>query len=190
MDFSFENKNFPEKGSLLLSDPFEQGLHFTRSVVIVCSYDTHGALGLVLNNYISIPAADIHPNLKHYLGQISIGGPMEKNSLFYIHQFEGLSNSMKIKDDLYFGGDFDQLIKCIEQNSKATHQARFCVGYSGWAFGQIEEELNRNAWIVVNDYQTNELMDSMNKTLWHDLMKKQGAKYEILSNFPLDPNNN
>lgn len=190
MDFSFKNLNTPQKGALLVSDPFETGIYFTRSVVLICNYDQEGTFGFVLNNYVNLSASDINKELLSYEGRIGIGGPVDKGNLFYIHQFEDLEGSEAIMEDLYFGGDFQEVLKRMNESADNALKVRFFIGYSGWDGGQLEAEIDQHAWIVVDNHTVEQVMDTTSDNLWKDMMSLQGTKYKILSDFPLNPTYN
>lgn len=191
MDFSFKNNNQPKKGVLLISDPFEMDVHFTRSVVLICSHDENGSFGFVLNNYISLSATELNEGLHSFKGRISIGGPLDKTNLYYIHQFGNLiSDSEHIVDDLYFGGSFEAILEQIKLHPENEQKVRFFIGYSGWGEKQLEEELMQNAWIVVTNHTTQQIMDTHSSNLWKETMALQGAKFKLLADFPLNPEDN
>jgi len=192
MDFSFKNTALPQKGSLLLSDPFEDDLHFSRSVVFLCTHDELGTFGFVLNNFVSLRVNDLTDLLSMCTGRVSIGGPVDKENMYYFHRLgSDISNSIHVVDDIYFGGDFDQLIQKMDDSSiEFEQQIRFFIGYSGWAPNQLEEELVNNAWLVVNKYNTDLLFDTESPNLWKAIMNGQGKKFELLAQFPINPQSN
>ncbi len=190
MDFSFKNNLRPKKGALLLSDPFEMGAFFTRSVVLICDYNADGTFGFVLNNYLELTPSEISQELDGYEGRVSVGGPVDSSSLFYIHQLENIEGSEKVMDNLYFGGDFLEIINAIRTQPQNASKVRFFAGYSGWSGGQLEEELEQHSWIVVDNHSIQHIMDTSNDNLWKDIMKLQGSKYKVLSDFPLNPTHN
>jgi putative transcriptional regulator len=190
MDFSFKNVNKPAKGVLLLSDPFSHDEHFTRSVVLLCDHNTEGTFGLVLNNYLDFPAQAIHEEMALISQRVSIGGPVDKENIFYFHQFEHVSGSLKVSDKLYFGGSFEEVLNHIKNSPWDTDKVRIFIGYSGWSEGQLEKELENNAWLVVEDYKLEQIMDTHNDSLWKDLMSEQGKKFKLLAEFPLHPEYN
>ena len=191
MDFSFTNTNKPQKGSLLLSDPFEIDVHFTRSVVLICNHDENGTFGFVLNNYVDLSAKELHGELESFSGRVSIGGPVDKTNLYYIHRFgDSVTGSEHIIDDLYFGGSFDEVLEQIKSDPQSEKMVRFFIGYSGWSADQLEEELQQNTWIVVNNYTIEQIMSTLNQNLWKETMALQGIKYKLLSDFPINPDNN
>ncbi|MCO5260368.1 MAG: YqgE/AlgH family protein [Crocinitomicaceae bacterium] len=190
MDFSFKNKNTPKKGALLLSDPFEMGAFFTRAVVLICDYNDKGTFGFVLNNYLNISADSISDQLVDYDGRISIGGPVDNNNLFYIHQFEDIEGSEYVTDGVYFGGDFLEIVKKMNESEENSSKIRFFAGYSGWDAGQLEDEIKQHSWIVAENHTIHQIMDTSNDDLWKELMSAQGTKYKVLADVPLDPTHN
>lgn len=191
MDFSFKNINNPGKGVLLLSDPFGMDTHFTRSVVLICNHDENGSFGFVLNNYIDLSAGELNDGLQSFKGRVSVGGPVDKGNLYYIHRFGSIiDGSEHITDDLYFGGSFDEILEQIKLNAENEKKVRFFIGYSGWDEGQLEEELSQNSWVVVNNHSMEQIMNTHHQNLWKDVMALQGTKFRLLSDFPLNPENN
>jgi len=190
MDLSFANNIPPTTGCLLLSDPFEKDVHFVRSVVLVCNHDKEGTFGFVLNHYLDLPPESLHDDLQHYHEKLSIGGPVDKSNLFYIHRSNGeIQDSVKIIDNLYFGGDFQEIVNQLESGN-SDFKVRFFIGYSGWDTGQLEDELTQNAWIVVNQYDLDQLFDTKQNNLWKDLLRAQGPKFQVISDFTITPENN
>ena len=191
MDITFQNNKAPDKGKLLLSDPFLSDGYFDRSVVLLCEHNEKGSFGFVLNNYLDIAFEDIANDFPAFDTKVSIGGPVSKENLFFIHTLgDSIPNSEKITPQIYAGGDFQIILDLIQSNTINNHQIRFFVGYSGWGENQLKEELNENAWIVSDADATDLIMDIHNDQLWETLMKQQGKKFERMTNFPQNPNLN
>ena len=81
IDITFQNEEDPAKGKLLISDPFLDEDYFRRSVVYLCEHNIDGSFGFVVNNFISINLNELDESLPKVEAQISLGGPMEVNSL-------------------------------------------------------------------------------------------------------------
>jgi putative transcriptional regulator len=74
----------------------------------------------------------------------------------------------------------------IKSNGLNANDFRFFLGYSGWAAGQLDEELKANSWIVTSA-KADELFDIPAEDLWRELLKNMGGKYKMISNYPKDP---
>lgn len=187
-DISFKNNREPVKGRVLISDPFSKGDYFERSVVYLCEHNEEGTFGFVLGNYLDFNLADIAKNFPDVSTRISIGGPVQTESIFFLHTLgeEEVEGSVEIENGLYMGGDYDVIIQKLHDGEITSNQVRFFLGYSGWDPGQLDEELARNSWIVSTIRDASEIMDTSIDDLWQRFMKREGKKYEILSRSPID----
>ncbi|MEO9257019.1 MAG: YqgE/AlgH family protein [Crocinitomicaceae bacterium] len=188
IDFNLDNSIPLEKGKLLLSEPFLQDEFFTRSVILLCEHNETGSFGFVLNNYVEFSLKEISKSFINNMAKISLGGPVKKDNLFFIHTLGDLiPGSFHITDTLYLGGDHELLIEEIKENPEWIDQVRFFLGYSGWDEGQLQAELDEKNWLVVDNVKTHQIMDTKNDDFWKDIMSKQSEKHKIISQFPLDP---
>ena len=121
---------------------------------------------------------------------IYIGGPVEKQSLHFIHTLGSIiPNSKQIIDGIYFGGDFDTIIQIMYDKKITKNEIRFFVGYSGWEAEQLNNEIRDDAWIVQT--AKNELcMNYSTPKLWGDIIKTKKMEHAIWANMPKDPSLN
>ncbi|WP_107039826.1 YqgE/AlgH family protein [Brumimicrobium mesophilum] len=191
IDLSFENKRKPRKGRVLISDPFSKDDYFGRSVVYMCDYNSEGTFGFVLTNYLDLDLSEVAKNFPDVGANISIGGPVQTENIFFIHTLgDQLPGSIEVDDGIYIGGDYDLLSKQLKEGKADPSKVRFFLGYSGWDAGQLEEEINQNNWIVAPVLNPLEIMDTSINDIWQRFMKREGKKYDILSRAPLDFNDN
>lgn len=191
LDFSFKTKLKPQKGRILISDPFQSDEYFQRSVVYLCEHSNQGTFGFVLNNLVDINLNQMHPSFPNIAIEMSIGGPVETESMYFIHTLGNeLKQSILVDKNICMGGDFRQLYSFITLEHIQANQIKFFLGYSGWSPGQLEEEINRNAWVVAEIEDSFDVMNNQSADAWNQFMKKMGQKFNIMTNFPLDPNDN
>ena len=191
LDLSFHNKQKAVQGCVLLSDPFTQYPYFSRSAILLCRHNKKETFGFVLTNYIEIDLHKLDDNLPEIITKISFGGPVEKDNLFYIHTFgKEIEGAEKIMDTLYFGGDYEMLFELIKADPKRINEVRFFIGYAGWDFEQLNNEMKDHSWIAVTNISEKEILSTSSDHFWKDCMTKQGSKFEMISNFPLNPNEN
>ncbi len=191
LDLSFHNKQKAVEGCVLLSDPFTQDPYFSRSAILLCRHNKKETFGFVLTNYIEIDLHKLDENMPEIITKISFGGPVEKDNLFYIHSFgKEIEGAEKIMDTLYFGGDYEMLFELIKAEPKRINQVRFFIGYAGWDFEQLNNEMKDHSWIAVTNISEKEILSTSSDHFWKDCMTKQGSKFEMISNFPLNPNEN
>jgi putative transcriptional regulator len=191
LDLSFHNKQKAIEGCVLLSDPFTQDPYFSRSAILLCRHNKKETFGFVLTNYIEIDLHKLDENMPEIITKISFGGPVEKDNLFYIHTFgKEIEGAEKIMDTLYFGGDYEMLFELIKADPKRINEVRFFIGYAGWDFEQLNNEMKDHSWIAVTNISEKEILSTSSDHFWKDCMTKQGSKFEMISNFPLNPNEN
>lgn len=190
LDLSFKNQKEPRSGVLLISDPFLKEEFFRRSVVLVCEHDKNGTFGFVLNHYLEEDLHQLDNQFPDIQARVSIGGPVDTTNLFYIHSFSDIEHSFEILEGLYFGGDYEQIQTHLNTEESARHQIRFFIGYSGWAAGQLKEELSENGWIVADNITMNDILNTADDEFWKHCMEKQGERFKIIANFPINPEKN
>jgi putative transcriptional regulator len=191
-DLNVYNQLEPQKGRLLITEPFMENDYFHRSVILLCEHNEDGSFGFVLNNYSDVKLTefenmnDIGDNPDRF--RIGIGGPVSSKNLYYIHTLgKTLPNSIHVIGDIYAGGDFDLLRQLMREGKVTANQVRFFLGYSGWVEKQLNGELRQNSWLVSDIINTADVMNASYENIWKDYMEKQGGKYKAFANFPKDP---
>ncbi|MGD9930582.1 MAG: YqgE/AlgH family protein [Mangrovibacterium sp.] len=181
----------PSKGRILIAEPFLPGSYFNRSVILLVAHSDKGAVGFILNKKVEYPLNEIIGDFPDFDTDVYIGGPVSTDSIYFIHSLgDTIPGSIHIKDDLYWGGDFDELKRHINLGMVKPDQVRFFLGYSGWDSGQLEEELSENTWLV-SEIEPRNVMDcSPKNNMWIELVRELGGKYSMWENFPENPSLN
>jgi putative transcriptional regulator len=188
--FQSENTLLPQKGRILISEPFLMDNYFKRSIVLITEHSEEGTVGFVLNKPVNMKVHEIITDFPAIDAIVSLGGPVQTNTLHYIHTLgDIIPNSMKVIENIYWGGEFDVIKRLLESGSLNNENIRFFLGYSGWQSNQLEDELNDNAWVVA-DISPDEIMSPMNKYFWNIALNRLGKKYQMWANFPENPQNN
>jgi len=189
-DFNKLNKVSPEKGRVLISDPFHDDNYFHKAVILLCEKNEKGAFGLVLNNYIDHKLSDF---VKEFYDtdcekfKISIGGPVDTDSIYYIHSRPDLiPDGVAFSENLFLGGDFESIKKVIIQGEISSSEIKFFLGYSGWSEGQLESEMKRNSWFVAK-LSDSTIFSTLKEELWKKTLESMSEKHRIISNFPTNP---
>jgi len=181
-----------EKGRILISDPFLNDNYFSNSVILLCELNEKGAFGLVLNHYIDESLSDFMNDFqgkKTDRFKISLGGPVDTDSIYYIHNRPDIiEGSIQIIDDVYLGNgiNFTDLSVLIEEEKIKKNELKFFLGYSGWTAGQLQEELLKNSWFVGN-LSTRTLMNYDQEDIWKKTLEQMSEKHRVISNFPQNP---
>ena len=187
--FKIQSKLTPQNGRIIISEPFLPGNFFSRSTVLLVDYSPKGAVGFILNKPIENEINELVTIMPGYEPEVFVGGPVANDNLFYIHTLgDMIQGSIKVKDELYWGGDFEQLKSAIASGRAKPDQVKFFVGYSGWSPGQLDAEIAQNAWLVT-EADIKHIMKS-NQNFWFESVNNAGGHYKTWRNFPEDPNSN
>ena len=192
MDFFVSSQtDKPERGDLLISEPYLPDPNFERTVVYLCEHDENGTFGFVLNRKANVRLGDVVDEASNFEADLYIGGPVQKDTLHFLHRSEQLAKpSPAVKNDVYWGGDYELMLKLLNTKSISPKDIRFFVGYSGWAEGQLADELRENSWVVLKGASQEMIFDWDNQELWKACLKTMGGKYRLMSNYPKDPRMN
>lgn len=185
--FKYKTNQKPEKGSLLISEPYLPDPNFERTVVYLCEHNEEGSFGFVLNKISLVPLEDLIEDIVNYEENVLVGGPVEQNTLHFIHRADFLEDGIEVKNGIYWGGNFEQLTALINSGQINKQDFRFFVGYSGWGAGQLNKELEEDSWIVAANTTPDLIFDTNPDDLWREVLKKMGGRYNLYSNYPIDP---
>lgn len=188
--FKIETNNVsPEKGRILIAEPFLAGSYFNRAIVLLVSHDEKGAVGFILNKKIDFPVEEVIGNFPDFDADVYIGGPVNADSLYFIHSLgDEIEGSIHVKDNIYWGGNFELIKKMIKNGQIKPDQIRFFLGYSGWDDGQLEEELNEDSWLVSEIEESNAMVPgSSSRSMWIKAVRELGGKYLLWEHFPENP---
>lgn len=185
------NKIAPKIGNLLISEPFLNDPNFKRSVVLMAEHGEEGTLGFVLNHPSQLLLKDLVPDLWEADFPVFIGGPVEIDTIHFIHRcYDKLNSGEEIANGIYWGGNFETLKILIDSHSISTDEVKFFLGYSGWGEDQLYHEINDNTWIVSDRYTQDLLFSHDEEAVWKSVIIGLGPKYAHISNFPSDPSLN
>jgi putative transcriptional regulator len=140
-------------GQLLIAPPDMRDPRFDHAVILVVRHDHDGALGLVIN----MPAGE-RPlaELLTAIGEkgtgdakapVFVGGPVQPNVVLVLHsaEYHG-SGTLAIDGKLAVTGD-PQVLRDVAAKA-GPQKSLLCFGYAGWAPGQLEAEMEHNAWFT------------------------------------------
>lgn len=180
----------PQKGDLLLSEPFLIDDNFSRAVILICETTDDGAFGLILNQTLDLKLLEFMQNVGKFDSIVGIGGPVDQEQLFFIHSFPDLTAAISITDNFYLGGDFDELIEKVALGIYPSDEVRFFIGYTGWSKGQLQNEIAEKTWIVTKPPAGFSVYKTKDEQLWEIILKSLGGKYKQMASFPINPNEN
>ena len=177
----------PAAGVLLIADPFLKDPNFMRTVVVLTEHDDAGTVGFVLNRQYENTLDELVPEIDGYKIPVYFGGPVQPNTIHFLHNRpELIEGGVEIMSGVYWGGDFEAVMEHLKDGTLDVADIRFFIGYSGWSGGQLDGEMEEKTWLTVE--ATADLIFHPNaEEVWKDSIKRLGGEYEMMINFPIDP---
>lgn len=178
-------------GDLLIAEPFTQENEFKKAVLLIADYTVdQGTVGFVLNKPLDVSVDGLIQGFPEFRQNVYYGGPVANDTLHYIHtKGDLIEESMHIKDNLYWSGDFERVKFLIKSGLLTSHDIRFYVGYSGWSAGQLEDELEWGCWLT-SQGDANYVFNKENETLWKRVLETKGGRYSVIAQLPENTNLN
>ncbi len=142
-------------GQLLIAMPAMGDPRFSKSVIYMCVHNEEGAMGLIVNkladpltfadllSQLDIESLGVAPELP-----IHFGGPVETGRGFVLHSADYTGDgTIDVADDMALTATIDILKDIAEGNG--PERFFLALGYAGWGAGQLDGEIQQNAWLHV-----------------------------------------
>lgn len=180
----------PEKGKILISEPFLPDTFFNRSIVYLTDHTPKGSVGFILNKKLDLKVSAAIEGFDGWEENLNMGGPVAPDTLHYIHNMgELVPKSVLIDGNISWGGDLDIIRDLIKKGKIKQSQIRFFLGYSGWSAGQLERELKENSW-VISKVRSDIIMNNRAEDTWKRILRGFKNKYRMWADFPDSPEMN
>lgn len=140
-------------GQLLIAMPTMGDPRFTRSVIYVCAHSAEGAVGLVVNKSFDsltfdelLEQLDITASGTTIAMPVQFGGPVESQRGFVLHSSDFVEEGTLVVDgEIALTATVD-ILRAIATGS-GPRDSLLALGYAGWGPGQLEAEIQDNAWL-------------------------------------------
>jgi putative transcriptional regulator len=177
-------------GRFLVAAPSMPDERFQKSVVFICKHDDEGALGIIVNNKVDdLPLGQVYKQLGITVPEVAIelpvlfGGPVETSRGLVLH-----SADYKREETLLIDGGMAltaslEILKDMADGS-GPKQAWLALGHSGWSPGQLDREMQDNAWLVV-DADPNLVFDPDFDAKWQRALDRLSGKTSPGGHFDL-----
>ena len=141
----------------LIAMPELEDPNFYRTVTLICQHDENGALGVIINRTVdSLSINDVlrqfslpKPESGHLGHQpIYVGGPVHNELGLVLHRGLGdWQSTLKVGGQLGLTSSRD-VLEAIS-HSGGPDDCLLVLGYAGWGAGQLDFEIQQNAWLTV-----------------------------------------
>jgi putative transcriptional regulator len=174
------------RGQLLVASPSLVDPNFRRSVVLVGEHGEEGAMGVILNRPSPVTVSEAVPPLAELVQApevVHVGGPVQQQAIVVLGEFEDPSRAAVIVLGTvgFLPGEIDDAAAL-----GGLGRVRVFAGYAGWGPGQLEQELDDEAWIVVPAEPEDVFAEDPDE-LWSAVLRRRGGPYAVLAQMPPDP---
>jgi putative transcriptional regulator len=164
-------------GQLLIAMPAMADPRFAQSVIYLCAHTPEGAMGLVLNRPLKRPSfedllrqLDVAPLPPARRIRLCAGGPVDNARGFVLHTSDWTGEgSLRVDDGLALTASLD-VLKAIAEGG-GPREGILALGYAGWGPGQLDAEIQQNAWLSVSADETI-VFDGDHDTKWRRAFAK------------------
>jgi putative transcriptional regulator len=163
-----------ERTFLLVAKPGMPDPNFDKTVVLAVRPDDGGPIGVILNRPTTVRLRELLPDRTELANRgdvVFLGGPVEPEALlFAFHSSAKPAKGLLVADDIYISGFSEVLAELLKHPEHAARQ-RFFTGFSGWARGQLEDEIAQGGWYVLR-YDASALFDMNPLTMYDEMLKR------------------
>ncbi len=171
---------------LLIAMPSLRDPNFSRTVTLICEHNEHGAMGIVVNQPISVSVEELISRLnvdsdKAVRGNSPVyaGGPVHINRGFILHDSDRhWESTLVIDHDLKLTMSEDILLDIAV--GRGPRNMIVALGYAGWEAGQLEQELAENAWLTA-PYEAGIVFHTPVEKRWQTAADKLGIDLHLIS---------
>ena len=174
----------PAQGTFLVAKRSLVDPSFGESVVYLVAHDEDGSVGVIINRRSKLDLAETVPDLENARESdhsLYYGGPVELSMVLMLtrggSEIEGL---MHVGDGVHISSE-RPVIEAALAGEDSQRELRFYIGYSGWAGGQLAQELVRGSWHIVRG-DPDAIFAADTRGLWDELidaLEPDGIQVEI-----------
>ena len=121
---------------------------FENAVIFIAAHD----MGFIINKVFPRKLNELE-EFKHIRPfPIHLGGPVDQEHLYFIHQRPDLiEGGEAVADNIFLGGDFKSALKNIDNNTLTENDIKIFIGYCGWDNLELEEEIAEGSWEIIKE---------------------------------------
>jgi putative transcriptional regulator len=137
-----------QAGTIIKSTEALNGTYFEAASIIITEFNDNGAVGFIINRLWPRQLNELQ-EFKNTPFVLYEGGPVEQDHLFFVHKRPDIvEGGVSVRNNLYYGGNFKQVVDGINQNLLSTSNLKIFVGYCGWNTSELEAEIEDESWEI------------------------------------------
>jgi putative transcriptional regulator len=133
------------KSTSLLNDTL-----FENALIFITEYNEKGAMGFIVNQKFNRTLNELEEFKHDSPFPIYLGGPVDNQHLYFIHQRPDLiEGGEQVTDNIFLGGDFTSAVRNIDNRTLTEKDCKIFIGYCGWDYHELDEEIAEGSWEVI-----------------------------------------
>lgn len=170
----FRSESSLTRGKFLVASRQLGDSRFIETVIFLLQYDTQGAMGVIINRPVPVKLSTLFPDivdLQQRTDSLYFGGPVAQNRLLLLFRSGNPPDrAHQVWKDVYISTSRTVLRQIIEE-SRERARFRVYAGYAGWAPGQLDHEVWRGDWHVL-EADTAIIFEKTPSEIWPELIQR------------------
>jgi putative transcriptional regulator len=148
--------------------------NFSQSVVLLTQFGRMGSLGVIVNRPTGLTLARAFPDIKRNTqpdDKLFFGGPVQRDAILFVFRSpDPPEEASEVMDGIYISSDRAVLLDLLGRD-KPVEGMRVFMGYAGWSPGQLENEIRRGDWDVMQA-DAKSIFAKKPESLWPELSRR------------------
>jgi putative transcriptional regulator len=174
---SFQSYERLSPGKFLVAAKSMEDPRFQETVILLVRHGPDGAMGMIVNLPTGVSISSALPNireLRKITDKVFVGGPVAGNQLFLLIRTDRTpEGSLHVFKHTYVSSSITTL-RHMARDKKSRKRFRVFAGYAGWAGGQLEREVARGSWYVM-EAEEKLIFDKDPSDLWQKLISRHSG---------------
>ena len=139
-----------EAGTFIKSTSALNNTFFEDVVIFISEHNAQGAMGFVISRPFNRCLNELE-EFKHSIDMpLYEGGPVDQEHIFFLHMRPDLiEKGSRIASGIYLGGDFNQVLECLNNATLGPDHIKLFIGYCGWNKDELEAEIKEGSWEII-----------------------------------------
>jgi putative transcriptional regulator len=168
-------------GKLLVAGQNIRDPRFYRTVILLVTHDRRGSMGIIINRPTAVKISDALPKVNELRGgddPLFYGGPVGFDQIQILFQTRARYDEARhVFDDIFFSISGKTILRMILEGGK-DERFRVYAGYAGWTSGQLEHEVMRGDWYILQaDADT--VFHADPSAIWPEMIRRVSGRWWV-----------